>query len=579
MISTRLHLFSLVLCTALSCLAPAVRGQPAVLFDVGSINPPSTPPSAQLYVDIPRLFDFGIGGEPGEVLTVKWLKFSVATPIEGELYMDIDSRITTVETVPGDLFMALYDGAGNLVATDDTDGSHPGGLAAGLSFGSTVIRPTPITPALAGQDGNLGVGEYWLALLAGSASEATAGASGWSASTTRGYQLGIFSDGTYYTELSISVGNTTPLPPPSNDDCSNALTIGENSPSGEPAWSGTNAGATNDGMFPCYPQNVAPSFLPKTIWFNYIPTRTGFAEVIARGGAGGAATPMLARYPGGCGSVPSQCVGGSSLSFRDDVRLFFPTVQGEPVLLALAVYAGYFGPMTLDVNLLPPPCELTIPAGAVAEREGACGDLSNDGCNYSPQLFDTIELGQVVHGKLFNNLQVRDTDWFEFTVPERSNVTVSFAAQYPSEVVILTAAYGDNCFYGEAVLEPLKTSLLEICETTTGSAELEAGTYRVLIYNRYFDGFDCGAGYEQYWLSLSGQAVLVACGESDIAGPGQSAGFDGELTADDIIVYLNGFFAGDPIADVAGPGQDPNSDGEFTADDIIVFLNRFFAGC
>ncbi len=32
-------------------------------------------------------------------------------------------------------------------------------------------------------------------------------------------------------------------------------------------------------------------------------------------------------------------------------------------------------------------------------------------------------------------------------------------------------------------------------------------------------------------------------------------------------------------SDVAGPGQSPGSDGQLTADDIIVFLNRFFAGC
>ncbi len=579
MIRTRLQLFSLVLCSALACLAPAVRGQPAVFFDVGTINPPSTPPSTEVYVDTWGLFNFGIGGEPGEVLTVKWLKFTVATPVEGELYLDIDSGVITSGQMPGDLFMALYDGAGNLIATDDTDGSYPPGLAAGLSFGSTVIRPRPRTPALAGQDGNLGVGEYWLALLAGSASEATAGASEWSASTTREYQLGLFTEGTYYIDLTIFIGNTTPLPPPSNDDCSNALTIGENSPSGEPVWSGTNAGATNDGILPCSPLNVPVANLPKTVWFNYIPTQTGFAEVIARLTESGPNT-ILARYPDGCNTVPSECVGNSFIGIAgQETRLFFPVVAGEAVLLSLSVRVGYFGPMTLDVNLLPPPCELTIPAGAIAESEGACGDTSNDGCNYSPQLFDPIELGQVVHGKLFNNLVLRDTDWFEFTVPVRSNVTVSFAAQYPSEVVILTAAYGDDCFYGVGVLGPLQTSLLDLCETASGSAELEAGTYRVLIYNRYFDGFGCGAGYEQYWLSLSGQAVLVACGESDIAGPGQSVGFDGELTADDIIVYLNAFFAGDPIADIAGPGQDPNSDSEFTADDIIVFLNRFFAGC
>jgi hypothetical protein len=69
------------------------------------------------------------------------------------------------------------------------------------------------------------------------------------------------------------------------------------------------------------------------------------------------------------------------------------------------------------------------------------------------------------------------------------------------------------------------------------------------------------------------------CGLSDVSGPGQAGSADGDLTADDIIVYLNGFFAGNPAADVAGPGQSAGADGDFTADDIIVFLNRFFAGC
>jgi probable HAF family extracellular repeat protein len=70
------------------------------------------------------------------------------------------------------------------------------------------------------------------------------------------------------------------------------------------------------------------------------------------------------------------------------------------------------------------------------------------------------------------------------------------------------------------------------------------------------------------------------CGLSDVAGPGQAVGSDGALTADDIIVFLNRFFAGDLTSDVSGPGQNTTAiDGELTADDIIVFLNRFFAGC
>ena len=75
------------------------------------------------------------------------------------------------------------------------------------------------------------------------------------------------------------------------------------------------------------------------------------------------------------------------------------------------------------------------------------------------------------------------------------------------------------------------------------------------------------------------QAQLVVCGASDVAGQNQANGPDGALTADDIIVFLGWYFAGDLQADYAGSNQDPNADGELTADDIIVFLSNYFAGC
>ncbi|MFN9930931.1 MAG: GC-type dockerin domain-anchored protein [bacterium] len=587
MIRTRLQLFSLVLCSALACLAPAVRGQPAVFSEItDSITPPAAPPSTQEYVGIPSDF---LSIFNGDVVMVNWLKINVATPVTGDLFLDIDTRIyTDIGSVPGDLFMALYDAAGNLVATDDTDGGFPVGLAAGLSFGSTAFRTPANTPALAGQDGDLAPGEYWLAVIAGSASQVTASPTGWNASTTTSYQLG-FSPDTYNVEFSISIGNTTPLDPPSNDDCANPVVIGENGPSGEPVWSGSNAGATNDGLFPCSIPEAPAALQPKTIWFNYIPTQTGFAEVVARSGAGSGVDPMLARYPGGCGSFPSQCNEGGSFDFAGDynTRLMFPTVQGEPVLLALAVWAGDVGPMTLDVRLLPPPCMLSVPVGAIAESE-PCGGSSNEGCSVFPDgAFEAIAPGQTVLGTLFNGTESRDVDHFKFTIPTHSDVTVSYQSQYPSFVIVFALGPTPSECLGQPVLWLENPGFSDICKINThpGSLQLQPGTYRMIIGNLDFDGFGCGAGYEQYWLSLSAQAVppeppvLVPCGRSDIAGPGQSVGFDGELTADDIIVYLNGFFAGDPIADVAGPGQSATPDRQFTADDIIVFLNRFFAGC
>jgi|GEM_PF-2095952 len=73
--------------------------------------------------------------------------------------------------------------------------------------------------------------------------------------------------------------------------------------------------------------------------------------------------------------------------------------------------------------------------------------------------------------------------------------------------------------------------------------------------------------------------LSAGCGASDVAGAGQSIGADGEVTADDIIVFIGWFVTADARADVSRAGQQAGSDGEFTADDIIVFISRFIAGC
>lgn len=67
---------------------------------------------------------------------------------------------------------------------------------------------------------------------------------------------------------------------------------------------------------------------------------------------------------------------------------------------------------------------------------------------------------------------------------------------------------------------------------------------------------------------------------ADVAGAGQTPGADGELTADDLILFISAFVADNkPLADIAGPGQNVGPDGELTSDDIIVFVSSFVAGC
>ena len=81
-------------------------------------------------------------------------------------------------------------------------------------------------------------------------------------------------------------------------------------------------------------------------------------------------------------------------------------------------------------------------------------------------------------------------------------------------------------------------------------------------------------------VSLIRIAVPSACNDADVAGLGGSTTPDGQLTADDVIAFLDAFFVGTlSVADIASLGGGDAPDGQLTADDVIGFLGAFFAGC
>jgi hypothetical protein len=70
------------------------------------------------------------------------------------------------------------------------------------------------------------------------------------------------------------------------------------------------------------------------------------------------------------------------------------------------------------------------------------------------------------------------------------------------------------------------------------------------------------------------------CTIADVAGLGGTPGADGQLTADDVVVFIAAYFAGNTsVADVAVLGGAVGHDGQLTADDIVAFLGAFFTGC
>jgi hypothetical protein len=79
--------------------------------------------------------------------------------------------------------------------------------------------------------------------------------------------------------------------------------------------------------------------------------------------------------------------------------------------------------------------------------------------------------------------------------------------------------------------------------------------------------------------SASASFTVGCTSIANIVTIGGGASCDDQLTADDVVAFLAGFFAQQPIADVARLGGGLGADGRWTADDVIAFLNAFFAGC
>ncbi|MDP1662628.1 MAG: GC-type dockerin domain-anchored protein, partial [Phycisphaerales bacterium] len=66
---------------------------------------------------------------------------------------------------------------------------------------------------------------------------------------------------------------------------------------------------------------------------------------------------------------------------------------------------------------------------------------------------------------------------------------------------------------------------------------------------------------------------------ADIGQQGGTPGSDGLLNNNDFIVFIDYFFAANPLADVGQQGGTAGADGLFNNNDFIVFIDLFFAGC
>ncbi len=225
---------------------------------------------------------------------------------------------------------------------------------------------------------------------------------------------------------------------------------------------------------------------------------------------------VAASFPSTTLIVPAVCPVASILASGSDTRcpgssyeVIATVAAGDYYIIVLPTVftdipcgsaSRYWMAVTTDVPSTPTPTPTSCascPPGGTAENEPLCGpeydDTYNGGCNSTVPVFQTITNGQTICGEAgtftFGTDNYRDTDWFEFTLTETSDVTFSAYGDFP--ILAWLAATEDCVNYDFTQYDDADT-----CETaTTIRYTMPAGDYIAIVMPSVFEGIPCGVKY------------------------------------------------------------------------------------
>jgi hypothetical protein len=342
--------------------------------------------------------------------------------------------------------------------------------------------------------------------------------------------------------------------PPPGDSCTTALIAGVGSNPFD------NTGATNDGLTVCVPTTA-------DIWFVYVPQANGLATIDTFGSG---IDTVVAAF--------SAC-GGTLLACNDDFnatpqsQIGVPVSNGVPIFIRVASFTGFpTGAGTLNINL--GPCVNYTPLAGSAEGEACVDggtDTVNGGCNATPNVYGSINCGDVINGTTWWNGTTRDTDWYRFTVASTSNVRIQSQAQFPAALFLLQdgAACTGIVALGNDTNNPP-------CADMEILATVPAGTYRIFMGPQFIAGQNvvCGTN-DSYWLTLA--VTDSASCDRDF---NNDCLFPDSGDLDDFIAVLSG----GPNACSTGPGRcdsvDFNRDTIFPdSQDLDDFITALGGSC
>jgi hypothetical protein len=301
----------------------------------------------------------------------------------------------------------------------------------------------------------------------------------------------------------VSAFTLEAIAPPANDDCDTAQLI---SGFGQFDYDSTlaNSSGPDDG-----PQctSFGTGNMTHDVWFQWSGQTPPGEDVEITLCGGSPLDTRLSVYVAGCnGPTPLSPV----VACNDDYCLGMGTIEGvvsrvvfRPVQgLSYLIRIGQFPSPAIDIPGNPgfftinhfAECHIAMPAGAVVEPE-PCGSDTNGGC-FSPNVqFTQLACGTTT---IYGTAPAGDQDWFEFTTPVDTNVTVSFQSEFAGECDLL-----------ESVCPPSPFAI-DLLRRNDGCAEfatpsftdpIAAGTYHVVVVN--LDPFATCDYHSHYVMTVS----------------------------------------------------------------------------
>ena len=152
--------------------------------------------------------------------------------------------------------------------------------------------------------------------------------------------------------------------------------------------------------------------------------------------------------------------------------IFYSDFSGGLWLFATAANLGLLPTDDVDALDIKPTgeCALECPAGGIPEPE-PCGADLDGGCNISPPMFAPIACGDVICGTLWANTSLRDTDWYQLTLPQAQYLTWTAESQVPLLIFIIQGAGPNDC----SSYSILASATAGECQTASLTLEGSAG--------------------------------------------------------------------------------------------------------